>query len=47
MDFAKEDVGDHNEAVGTTRLHVDDTVVVEGLQDAIDPVSGGKVSPRD
>jgi hypothetical protein len=30
MDFAKEDVGDHGEAVGTTRLHVDDKVVADG-----------------
>jgi arylsulfatase A-like enzyme len=30
MDFAKEEVGDHGEAVGTTRLHVDDKVVAEG-----------------
>jgi arylsulfatase len=30
MDFAKEGVGDHNEAVGTTRLHIDDAVVAEG-----------------
>jgi len=30
MDFAKEGVGEHNEAVGTTRLHVDDATVAEG-----------------
>jgi hypothetical protein len=30
MDFAKEHVGEHNEAVGTTRLHVDEAVVAEG-----------------
>jgi arylsulfatase len=30
MDFAKDDVGDHGEALGTTRLHVDDEVVAEG-----------------
>ena len=30
MDFAKEGVGDHNEAVGSTRLHIDDAIVAEG-----------------
>ena len=30
MDFAKEGVGEHGEATGTTRLHVDDKVVAEG-----------------
>jgi hypothetical protein len=30
MDFAKDSVGEHNEAVGTTRLHVDDAIVAEG-----------------
>ena len=30
MDFAKEGVGEHDEAMGTTRLHVDDKVVAEG-----------------
>src|SRR3954447_12353759 len=30
MDFAKEDVGDPGEALGTIRLHIDDHVVAEG-----------------
>ena len=30
MEFAKDGVGDHGEAIGTTRLHVDDKVVAEG-----------------
>ena len=30
MDFAKEGVGDDNDAVGSTRLHIDDAVVAEG-----------------
>ena len=30
MEFAKEHVGEHDETLGTTRLHVNDTVVAEG-----------------
>jgi arylsulfatase len=30
MEFAKDHVGDRGEAIGTTRLHVDDQVVAEG-----------------
>jgi len=30
MDFAKDHVGEHKEAIGTTCLHVDDAVVTEG-----------------
>ena len=30
MEFAKGHVGEHNETIGTTRLHVDDQVAAEG-----------------